>query len=83
VLLVVIAATATAGSRWYVLPTFTTYLVFILLLARDPSDADSRFWERALETALGVGVAAIASFVLLPAVTRWRNRRAAASAPAE
>jgi len=61
---VVVTATATAGSRWYVLPTFTTFLVFILLLARDPSDAQHRFWERLLETLLGVAVAAVTTIAL-------------------
>jgi uncharacterized membrane protein YccC len=70
IVLVVTAATATAASRWYVLPTFTTYLVFILLLARNPDDAADRFWERLVETGLGVGVAAVATFVLLPALAR-------------
>jgi hypothetical protein len=70
IVLVVVAATATATSRWYVLPAFTTYLVFILLLARDPDDAASRFWERLLETGLGVGVAALATYVVLPAIAR-------------
>jgi uncharacterized membrane protein YccC len=70
IVLVVTAATATAASRWYVLPAFTTYLVFILLLARDPDDAAGRFWERLLETGLGVGVAALATFVVLPAIAR-------------
>jgi uncharacterized membrane protein YccC len=77
--LVVVAATATAGSRRYVLPTFTTYLVFLLLLARSPSDAGSRFWERLLETGLGVSVAALASFVILPAVLRRRGGAGRAS----
>jgi hypothetical protein len=68
--LVVTAATATAASRWYVLPAFTTYLTFILLLARNPDDATGRFWERLLETGLGVGVAALATYVVLPAIAR-------------
>ena len=54
----VMGATATVGSRWYVLPAFTTFLVFLMLLVNSPDDAASRFWERALETVLGVGVAA-------------------------
>lgn len=68
--LVVVAATATGGSRWYVLPTFTTFFVFVLLLARDPADASTRFWERVLETGLGVGTAAVATYLVLPAVAR-------------
>lgn len=55
----VMGATATTGSRWYVLPTFTTFLVFLMLLVNSPDDAASRFWERATETVLGVGVAAV------------------------
>jgi hypothetical protein len=72
--LVGVAATATAGSRWYVLPTLTTFLVFVLLLAHDPADAESRFWERVLETGLGVAVAALAGFVLLPLLEGRRGR---------
>jgi uncharacterized membrane protein YccC len=66
----VTVASATAASHWYVLPTFTTYFVFILLLARDLDDASARFWERVLETGLGVGVAALATFVVLPGLLR-------------
>lgn len=63
----VMGATATVGSRWYVLPAFTTFLVFLMLLVNSPDDAASRFWERALETALGVGVAAVVG-LLVPAL---------------
>jgi hypothetical protein len=48
---------ATHGSRWYVVPAFTTFLVFLLLLYSHPQDAASRFGERVLETLLGVGIA--------------------------
>ncbi|MDH2416283.1 FUSC family protein [Nocardioides sp. CER19] len=81
--LVGVAATATAGSRWYVLPTFTTFLVFVLLLARDPADAQERFWERVLETALGIAVAAVATFVVLPALTRRAAARSSSSPAAD
>jgi hypothetical protein len=64
---VVAGATATVGSRWYVLPTFTTFLVFLMLLVNSPDDAASRFWERTLETVLGVGVAAVVG-LLVPAL---------------
>jgi hypothetical protein len=73
VALVGVAATATAGSGWYVLPTFTTYLVFILLLAGSTGDAQARFWERVLETALGIGVAAGATYALLAVRRRTRS----------
>lgn len=53
----VAGAAATHGSRWYVTPAFTTFLVFLLLLYSDPSTAASRFDERLLETALGVAIA--------------------------
>ena len=57
VIVVLAAAAATHGSRWYVTPAFTTFLVFLLLLYADPSTAQSRFNERLLETALGIGIA--------------------------
>ena len=68
--LAIVAATATAGSRWYVTPLFTTGLVFLMLLAGHPGDAASRFAERVLETALGVGVAAVMGFLVLPFVVQ-------------
>jgi len=69
-------ASATAGSRWYILPTFTTFLVFILLLAEDPGAARGRFWERVAETGLGVCLAAVAGVVMAEVLRRRAGRRA-------
>lgn len=57
------------ASRWYVVPAFTTFLVFLLLLYSDPQDAASRFGERVLETLLGVAIAYLFGLVL-PALAR-------------
>jgi hypothetical protein len=57
VALAVTAATALATSSWYLTPGFTTFFVFLLLLAGNQGAASGRFWERVGETALGVGVA--------------------------
>ena len=46
VVLVIVAATAMARSRWYVTPAFTTFLVFLLLISADLGQAPGRFWER-------------------------------------
>jgi hypothetical protein len=73
VLLAVVCVTATVGSRWYVVPAFTTFLVILLLVADSPDDAGSRFWERVLETAIGVGVAAVVG-LLVPALLDRRRR---------
>jgi hypothetical protein len=72
----VVGLTATAGSRWYVMPAFTTFLVFLLMLAASPEQAQSRFWERLLETLFGVGVA-VAVGLLAPAWARSRGDRRA------
>jgi hypothetical protein len=50
-------AAGTRGSHWYVMPAFTTFLVFLLLLHSDPQAAGARFAERLGETLLGVGLA--------------------------
>lgn len=71
--LAAVLATATGGSRWYVLPTFTTFYVFLMLVSPDPSEASSRFWERVGETAFGVGVAA-ALGLAVPALLDRRAR---------
>ncbi|WP_298516614.1 FUSC family protein [uncultured Nocardioides sp.] len=75
ILVAVVCVTATAGSRWYVMPAFTTFLVFVMLLVEDPGDAQSRFWERVLETALGVGVAAVVVVVATAYLIRPKQDR--------
>ena len=74
----VAAATATAGSRWYLLPALTTYLAFVMLLYDDPGGGTARFWERVLETALGVGAAAVFGLLLPALLDRYDERRGAA-----
>lgn len=76
----VAAATATAGSRWYLLPALTTYLAFVLLLYDEPGGGSDRFWERVLETVLGVGAAAVFG-LLLPALMDGRPPLEAEGAP--
>lgn len=67
--LVLAAAAGTRGSRWYILPAFTTFLVILLLSFPDSAEAAGRFMERVGETLLGLAVAAIVGFGL-PAVLR-------------
>nr|WP_053777636.1 FUSC family protein [Gordonia sp. NB41Y] len=62
--IVVCAIAATRGSRWYVLPTFTTFLVIVLLSYPDGAQAAGRFGERVGETVFGLVVAAVASGLL-------------------
>lgn len=69
VVVTIAAAAATRGSRWYVTPTFTTFLVFLLLLYANPGDSRWRFDERLLETAVGVGLAYFFG-LLLPTLSR-------------
>jgi hypothetical protein len=54
---VLAAMAATQPSRWYVTPAFTTFVVFMLLLWPHPTDTVWRFWQRNLETMLGVAIA--------------------------
>ncbi len=71
----VAAATATAGSRWYLLPALTTFLAFVMLLYDDPGGGTARFWERVLETMLGVGAAAVFGLLLPALLDRYDERR--------
>lgn len=58
-------AGGTRGSKWYITPAFTTFIVFFVLLYADPtlSSIQHRFFERILETLAGVAIAVIAGFV--------------------
>ncbi len=67
ILATIAGAAATHGSRWYVTPAFTTFLVLLLLLNGNPEETATRFGERTLETLLGVGLAYLFG-LLLPAV---------------
>jgi hypothetical protein len=71
---------ATRGSRWYVTPFFTTFLV-IQFLVSDYSAAVAhwRFWERVGLTLLGVGVAYLFGLGL-PKIPAWQRRLGKADA---
>src|SRR5262249_55422988 len=78
VVVVLAAASATHTSRWYVTATFATFLALSLLIYGDPQERVSRFNERVLETALGVGLAYV--FGLLIPVARERRRASTSTA---
>ncbi|MGV9793310.1 FUSC family protein [Gordonia sp. NPDC003422] len=76
--LAIIAAAGTRGSRWYILPAFTTFLV-ITMLSYSTDTAGSRVAERIGETLFGLAVAAVVGLGI-PAITRRvRHRPADAS----
>lgn len=73
VVVVVAAATATHDSRWYVLPSFTTFLALSLILHGEDESPIGRFNERTIETLLGVGIALVFGW-LVPAIVRAVRR---------
>ena len=75
VLVIVIAASGTAGSRWYVLPFFTTLLVLSMLIGDEVESAAHWFLERVALTVAGAALALIAAW-LVPRI--MRTDRAAA-----
>lgn len=77
-LLVVLLAlgTATAGSRWYVFPFFSTFVVLSLLLIGDTETPAHWFAERVAMTLLGVGLALAAASIVPPLVRRISGGRA-------
>jgi hypothetical protein len=66
---------ATHGSRWYVTPFFSTFLVIQLLLVSDYSVAAAhwRLLERVGLTIVGVGIAYLFG-LFLPRVPAWQRR---------
>jgi len=59
VALAVIVAAGTHGSRWYITPAFTTFIVFFVLLYGDTATSDIAFRlnERVIDTTIGVFIA--------------------------
>ncbi len=78
ILAVLAAVAATRPSRWYVTPTFTTFIAISMLLYASPADAQSRFNERVGETLLGVALAYFFGLVVPAVIDRVRGPRAAA-----
>lgn len=64
VVLVVAGAAGTAGSRWYVLPFFTTVVVLSMLIGDEVESAPHWFVERVALTAAGAALAVIAAWLV-------------------
>lgn len=79
IVVAVVAAAGTAGSRWYVTPLFTTFIAISLLLYARPQDVGYRFSQRVFETAMGVGIAYL--FGLAVPMLRTRGSARPAQAP--
>lgn len=75
------AAAASVGSRWYITSGFTTFFVFLMLLSPDPGQLTQKFNERVAETILGVGLAYLSCW-LWPALAE-RMPRSKDATPAE
>ena len=58
--------------------TLTTFLAFVMLLYDDPGEGEGRFWERVLETGLGIAAAAVFG-LMLPALLDRSERPDAAA----
>jgi hypothetical protein len=67
-------ASGTAGSRWYISSAFTTFLVFLLLLAGQPKELAAAFDLRVGETVLGVALAYLFVWLLPTLAERLRDR---------
>lgn len=69
------ALTATQGSRWYIAPGFTSFIVLTLILQGPGEDPAHRFAERVLETCIGVGIALFFGAVIPAMIRLWRQRK--------
>ncbi len=61
--LAIVGVAATVGSRWYVMPFFTTTIVLSMLVERGDRGAGHWFAERLGETLVGVAFALTASLI--------------------
>ena len=73
----IIGAAAMHASRWYIVPAFSTFLVFWLLLYSDASAAaiEFRFDERVLETFCGVAIAYLYGILFAEVLPKIRGGR--------
>jgi hypothetical protein len=74
-------AAGSHGSRWYLTPGFTTFLVFLLLLYSHPEQAGARFGQRVGETLLGVGLGYVFGLALPALQARFETLARAAPPP--
>lgn len=66
---------ATAGSRWYIAPLFTSFLALTLILQGEGEQPQFRFIERSVETGIGVGLALLLGAVVPAILQVVRTRR--------
>ena len=59
VIAVLVGASATVGSRWYISSAFSTCLVFLTLVHGHQTEAGAKFDERLVETIIGVALAVV------------------------
>jgi uncharacterized membrane protein YccC len=70
------AASGTVGSRWYITSAFSTFLVFLTMLAGQPQALAATFDLRVGETILGVALAYLFVWLLPTVAGRLTTSRA-------
>jgi uncharacterized membrane protein YgaE (UPF0421/DUF939 family) len=73
-LLVLIGASGTAGSRWYIMPLFSTTLVLSMLIGNETEPAAHWFLERVLLTVAGAALALLSAWIV-PTIAKTRTPR--------